>query len=60
MEGDTMLERKSYLCVLASTAIAAATVGSAIAQPAKGKAAVSDQLREKCRAQSSRGWHSWT
>ena len=53
MEGDAMLKRKAYLDLLAAAAIAVVSVAPAFAQQTGKTRVVSDEVRERCRAQVS-------
>ena len=51
VEGDAMLKRKAYLDLLAAAVIAVVSVGPAFAQQTGKTRVVSDEVRERCRAQ---------
>jgi hypothetical protein len=51
VEGDAMLKRKAYLDLLAAAVIAVVSVAPAFAQQTGKTRVVSDEVRERCRAQ---------
>jgi hypothetical protein len=51
VEGDAMLKRKAYLDLLAAAVIAVASGAPAFAQQTGKTRVVSDEVRERCRAQ---------
>jgi hypothetical protein len=51
VEGDAKLKRKAYVDLLAAAAIAVVSIAPAFAQQTGKTRVVSDEVRERCRAQ---------